>query len=132
MADEPVSDFDLGFHSNHWLLKALVANADPGMLRYGVSSMINYWVYNESPDIETAFDVLAQITANGVYYPTYEHFCEEGDSHANPDLDPTRQGGEERETVNPLSPEEQDDIVAQFRATLGIVPETNPEEEENN
>ena len=89
MNNEGISDFDMGFNSPVWMLKTLVANADPAMLRYGVNEMLNYLCYAKDPEMNKAFDVLAQITSVGYYTPTYEHHCEGDDNHTNPRMDPT-------------------------------------------
>lgn len=118
-----VSDMTFGFRSPEWMLKALLFYVPEYNKWNGISKAIDYLAYNDEPDIAIAFDVLAQFAVNGSYTPTYEHSEEE---HEGPHhLDPTTWHKQVTEPVNPLSPEEQEDILEKFRATLGIVPETD-------
>lgn len=130
MDNEGVSDFDMGVNSPVWMLKALVANADPAMLRYGVSEMLNYLCYAKDPEMNKAFDVLAQITSVGYYTPTYEHHCEGDHDHANPRMDPTTRHLF-TEPESSLGEAEQERLIKEFNAMLGIVPTTDNEEENN-
>jgi hypothetical protein len=130
MNNEGVSDFDMGFNSPVWMLKALVANADPAMLRYGVSEMLNYLCYTKDPEMNKAFDVLAQITSVGYYTPTYKHSCGGDDDHVNPRMDPTIRHLY-KEPESSLREAEQERLIKEFNAMLGIVPTTDNEEENN-
>ena len=130
MNNEGVSDFDMGFNSPVWMLKALVANADPAMLRYGVNEMLNYLCYAKDPEMNKAFDVLAQITSVGYYTPTYKHSCGGDDDHANPRMDPTTRHLY-KEPESSLGEAEQERLIKEFNAMLGIVPTTDTEEENN-
>lgn len=124
---EAVSDLTYGFHSPIWMLKALMYHVPPAQAWNGISRAIDYLALNPDPEIGTAFDVMAQFAVNGDYTPTYEHDDAEHDG-PHP-LDPTT-WRDQVNTVNPLSTEEQEDILEKFRATLGFVPEADPKEED--
>lgn len=122
--DNPISDYNIGFHSPHYMLQALVAHADEDLLRAGVIEMINYLVHNDDPDLGTAFDLLAQVCASGVYVRTYEHDPEE-EEHPNRDLDPTTRAA--TAIIGTEPGESTEDILKRFREQLNIIPETDEE-----
>lgn len=121
-----VSDLTYGFHSPIWMLKALMYYVPPHQAWNGISRAIDYLALNPDPEIGTAFDVMAQFAVNGDYTPTYEH--DDSEHEGEHPLDPTA-WREQVNAVNPLSAEEQEDLIEKFRATLGIVPETGPDDE---
>lgn len=117
--DHEPSDYDLGFHSPHWMLRALLYYAPRERLWAAISSAINYLVYNEDPRTEVMFDILAQVAANGVYTPVREHDCSEHEGgHPSP-LDPT---SPREKTGTTVSEDEIDRQVAEFRAQLDGMP----------
>lgn len=127
MTDESISDYDLGFNSPHWMLKAIVANSDENLLRYAIMDTINYFVYNPEPQIEVAFDVLAQTAVRGYWSATVEHPCDVDEDHFNPSLDPTQRNYDPEKV---LGEDEIDQAVADFRARLDSVGTDDEKEEQ--
>lgn len=128
---EPISDHVFGSNSYSWLRKAALYNVSQQMLWFGVTRMLDYWDFSSDPDPETAIEVLMQYSLNGKYVPVREHDCAEHEDYPNAYsyLDPTLEREAPHETVNPLPTEEQERIIADFNATLGLVPEAKDEEE---
>lgn len=113
--NEPVSDYDYGVYSPHWMLRALLYYVPHQNLWNAVNYTINYMAYNEEPDAGTALDILAQVAVNGSYRTTYPHDCSEheGVPHS---YDPTQP---KTETVPPLTEEEIQVQLDEFLKMLG-------------
>lgn len=120
---DAVSDLTFGYWSNAWLLKALIYYAPASQVWNGVCRMIDYLTLDDDPEIGTALDVLAQVAANGSYTPTYEHG--EGEHEGVHPMNPVGQGRNQGR----MSFEEQEALLDEFRATLGLVPEQDEEKE---
>lgn len=88
---QPISDYDFGVYSPHWMLRALLWYVPRTSLYAAVSQAINYMAYNDDPDAGTVMDILAQMAVNGEYIPTEPHNCEEhGEGAHSAMMDPTR------------------------------------------
>lgn len=111
--NEPVSDYDIGVFSPHWLLRALLYYVPRENLWNAVSFAINYMAYNDDPDVGIVMDILAQVAVNGQYRATYPHDCSEHEGD-HTGFDPTQ-----TPPTPPLTEEEIQAQVDEFLNKLG-------------
>lgn len=110
--------FDFGFTSPHWMLKALLMYVPRPQLNLGVARMIDFMVYTEGEwGIEDAFGVLAQYALIGQYVPpgTDVEMAEDGTLRLAAQ-------SEEDKPATELSEVDIDRAVEEFRKLLDSMP----------
>ena len=128
----PISDYDFGVFSPHWMLRALLWHVPRTSLYVAVSQAINYMAYNDDPEVGTVMDILAQMAVNGKYIPTEPHDCaDHGEGAHSVMMDPTRKprvGPVSEAQPIELSEEEIQAEVDKFLNELGLNPEDNDDD----
>lgn len=109
--EEP-NDWDYGFYSNHWILKAALMYVPRSQLNLAIVSLIDEMVYGQDEEIDY-LDLLAQVAFTGRYVKTREH-------------DPSDHDRDPRTKV--LSQADIDRQVAEFQEFLATLAPTAPEE----
>lgn len=117
-------EFDYGFGSPHWMLKAMLMYVPRPQLNLGIAKMIDFMVYTETEwGIQDAFNVLAQYALTGQFVPTGTP-PEHGFNVVPPEDDIDRQVAEFGEFLKGLA--EAEDPMVDFKLD-GDDPEENRE-----
>lgn len=124
-------EFDYGFSSPHWMLKAMLMYVPRAQLNLGIAQMIDFMVYTEGEwGIQDAFQVLAQYALTGQYHPvngTFEPSEDQEPQGSTPSEDDIeRQVAEFGEFLKGLA--EASDPMVDFKLD-GDDPEDNREKE---